>query len=353
MTKDYRTILPSGLQDFESLRQKNAVYVDKTEFIPLLQETGKFIFCSRPRRFGKSLMLNTLDSYYTGVELFQDLSIEKSMHNPGFTTHPVIKLDMSSPAGSRNIEIFEENITSHLRRIAKIYDISSVSNDPANALFSLISDIHDATGKTVVLLIDEYDAPIIRLVYDDNFLSNSELFSDTHKTIERMYSQIKPSEKHLEFVFITGITKFSGLGLFSTITNLTDISLMTKFSTIMGFTQEELENNFIYFLNKSAEELHITKMVLLDKIRDYYNGFSFDGNTRLYSPESINSFFNFNIFGNYWLKAGTSNLLRKFSKTKSLQWISSKEQKLILISSTILMTSSPLLHMDFFTRLAA
>jgi hypothetical protein len=319
MTQDYRTILPSGLQIFEDLRQSNAIYVDKTEFIPLLRETGKFIFCARPRRFGKSLMLNTLASYYSGNDkLFQGLAIENSMQNPDFTTHPVIKLDMSSAAGRRKIEFFEENITSYLRRIAKRYDISSISHDPANALFSLISDIHDTTGKKVVLLIDEYDAPLIRLVHDNNSSYNDDLFSDTHNSIEGLYSQIKPSEEHLEFVFITGITKFSGLGLFSTITNLTDISLMTKFSTIMGFTQEEFESNYIYFLNKSAEELQISKKFLLEKIRDYYNGFSFDGTTKLYNPESINSFFDFNKFGNYWLKAGTSNMLKKFLKDKVL-----------------------------------
>jgi hypothetical protein len=205
-------------------------------------------------------MLNTLDSYYSGkTELFRGLAFENSMLNPNFTTHPVIKLDMSSAAEARRIDIFEESITSFLRIIAKIYDVSLKSNEPANALFSLISDIHETTDKKVVLLIAEYDAPLIRLVYNDNLSYDDNLFSDINYSIVHLLSQIKPSENFLEFVFITGITKFSGQGLFSSIINLTDISVMTKFSTIMGFTQEEFEINYIYFLNKSAENYKYRK----------------------------------------------------------------------------------------------
>jgi hypothetical protein len=229
---------------------------------------------------------------------------------------------MTSAGGSDSIELLKRTLYETVSLATKNNNISLRDDDPAASLFCLISDIYNATGKTVVLLIDEYDAPLISLLRTDNFSDpkhfsvDDELFSKTHRVVERFYSQIKPSENRLELVFITGVTKFPGLGIFSKITNLFDISIMTKFSTLMGFTQKELESNYIYFIDSIVKESKMQKDELLKMIRNYYNGFSFDGVARLYNPESINLYFTMQQFFNFCLKGGTQDLLKKFLHDK-------------------------------------
>jgi hypothetical protein len=264
-------------------------------------------------------MVNTLDAFYSGeANLFQGLAVEATMCSPDFIPYPVITLDMSSPAGSDNMQIFNDLLIECLRLNAERYNLSLRYSDSTGALAFLINDIWKLTGKKVVLLIDEYDAPVISLVQRDRLTYDDHLIAQTRDMMSRFYTQIKYSHKKLEFVFITGVTKFSSMGLFSQLNTLRDISLMPQYAAFMGYTQDELTDNFGYFITKEAEKFKISETELLSKLRDYYNGFSFDGNTKLYNPFSINSFFLFNEFGNYWMRSCSEKLIKKYLVDKAL-----------------------------------
>ncbi|MDR1040133.1 MAG: AAA family ATPase [Deltaproteobacteria bacterium] len=284
--------LPVGWQLFEKLRQKKAVYVDKTQYLPMLREAGDIVFCSRPRRFGKSLTVHALDAYHSGrTELFRGLAAERHMSSPDFTARPVIRLDMNRVAGSDSLEILEMKIKDVLGDNAKRHKVSLNWTDSAGALFSILRDVHEVKGKKVVLLIDEYDAPIIKLIERERIVFNELLLAKTRLVIREFYSQIKSAEEHIEFVFITGVTKLSRMGMFSLLNNLIDISLRPEFASFMGYTQKELEDYFAPFILNIVGKRGKDEKYLLDAIRDYYDGFSFDGKTMLYCPFSILSFF--------------------------------------------------------------
>jgi hypothetical protein len=210
-------ILPLGYQDFTELRLRNLIYVDKTEYFPRLFNISKAVVLSRPRRFGKTLTLNTLDAYFSGEKaLFQGLAAEKYISAPDYVPYPVINLDMGRGAGTYDLGDLERGIIRSLDFNAKRYDLSLKSSYPVDAFDYLIYDIYVASGKTkVVLLIDEYDAPIIRLLQRTGLQFKDDLFNQTRTLMESFYTQIKISDKYLQFVYITGVTKFSKMGVFS------------------------------------------------------------------------------------------------------------------------------------------
>jgi hypothetical protein len=167
-------------------------------------------------------------------------------------------------------------------------------------------------------LIDEYDAPVIKVIQTPGLSRIKDLLEDTRGVMSNFYSKIKSADDYLDLVFITGVTKFSLMGVFSTLNNLTDISLLPEFAAIAGFTQEELENSFRPFIGRTADALNLEENALLDKIRDYYDGFSFDGETRLYNPFSTMSFFRDMDFNNFWMESGSNTLLREMLRDKGL-----------------------------------
>ncbi|MDR1036998.1 MAG: ATP-binding protein [Deltaproteobacteria bacterium] len=316
---EIKPVLPVGLQSFETLRQRNAVYVDKTKYFQTLEETSDVIFCSRPRRFGKTLTVTTLDAYYSGnASLFKGLAVEESISSPDFIKYPVMRLDMSLAGGSPTRQILEESLRVCLNFSAKRHNLSLSSSDSAIAFTLLINDIYEATGKKVVLLIDEYDSPIIKILLRQRVSDEDPLLLETREVMERFYSQIKFMFNQLQFVFITGVTKFSKMGLFSQLNNLVDISLMQNFDAFMGYTEEELTDNFAYFFNNATTLFNMNGNELLSKLRNYYNGFSFDGVTRLYNPFSINYFFLDKKFKNFWIHSGSDKIIRKFLRNKGL-----------------------------------
>ncbi|MDR1313589.1 MAG: AAA family ATPase, partial [Deltaproteobacteria bacterium] len=173
-------VLSIGNPVFEDLRQERGVYVDKSAYLPMLREWGKFIFCSRPRRFGKSLTVSTLDAFYSGrIDLFQGLAVEERMSSPAFVPRPVIKLDMSGPADSESVEILKENIMDLLGKNAERHQVSLHGADYANTFFNLLEDVRKTNGEKVVLLIDEYDSPLISLAERDKRPDNAQLLNDT------------------------------------------------------------------------------------------------------------------------------------------------------------------------------
>ncbi|MDR1315012.1 MAG: AAA family ATPase, partial [Deltaproteobacteria bacterium] len=301
------------------IRKKQAVYVDKTKFITDLENAGKFVFCSRPRRFGKSLTVNMLDAFYSGRnDLFQGLAAENDMRSPNFAASPVIRLDMSAVAGSDSTKILQNTIMRRLGIVAKRHQVPLRGEDCADAFSCLFQDVHEASGQEAVLLLDEYDAPVIELVGRDRLTYNKKLLSDTRNIIQKFYTQIKIEEEHIKLAFITGVTKFSRMGVFSKLNNLLDISLFPQFSAFMGYTHEELKTYFAPFLTRTALELKTSEEGLLNKLKEYYDGFSFDGENEVYNPFSVLSFFKAKEFGNYWMESGSNTVIRKYLRDKAL-----------------------------------
>ncbi|MDR1313313.1 MAG: AAA family ATPase, partial [Deltaproteobacteria bacterium] len=285
-------VLPIGLANFEDIRKKQAVYVDKTKYIADLENAGKFVCCARPRRFGKSLTVNMLDAFYSGRKyLFQGLAAEKDICSPDFVACPVVRLDMSAVAGSDSTVILQNSIMRRLGIIAERHQVSLRGEDYADAFSCLLQDVHETSGQEAVLLLDEYDSPVIDLVGRDNLTYDKKLLSETRNIMQRFYTQIKIEEEHIKLAFITGVTKFSRMGVFSKLNNLLDISLFPDFSTFMGYTHEELKTYFAPFITHTARVLKMSEEGLLNKLKDYYDGFSFDGENEVYNPFSVLSFF--------------------------------------------------------------
>ncbi|MDR1086262.1 MAG: ATP-binding protein [Deltaproteobacteria bacterium] len=310
-------LLP-GIQNFDKLRKKNALYVDKTKFFPMLLKKGVVVFCARPRRFGKSLTVSALDAFFSGrKDLFQRLAALEFMNSRRFTPKPVIRLDLSEADDCETRDDLEEAIRSCLRVNAKRHKVSLRGNRCLTAFSNLLEDVHDATSQKIVLLIDEYDSPVISLIQRE-LTYDPKLVEQTRNFMRSFYSKIKSSDEYLDFVFITGISKFSRMGVFSPLNNLVDISLDSDFAAFMGLTQKELEINFAPYIKSTAKQLRLSEKELLEHIRDYYDGFSFDGRTRVYNPFSALLFFEDREFNNYWMESGSNGLIRKFLLDKKL-----------------------------------
>ena len=301
--------LPIGVQDFVQLRQDNLLYVDKTTRLLELIEDGRRYFLSRPRRFGKSLTLSTLGAMFSGCkELFKGLAAEQWVIQQSENPLPVLRLDMSSLGSYRNREGLNRNLVQRLEEIAEDNELNlKPSTDCEVFLRQLIRSIFKRRGS-VVVLIDEYDKPIL-----DN-LSDLKKADEMREVLRSFYTVLKSCDEYLRFIFITGISKFSKMGVFSAMNNLQDISASHIYSDIAGYTQNELEYYFSDRIEVLAQSMSITKDELTDKIRKYYDGFSFDGVTRLYNPFSILNFFFDGTFKNYWYTSGSPTFIVKYMK---------------------------------------
>ena len=301
--------LPIGVQDFVQLRQDNLLYVDKTTRLLELIEDGRRYFLSRPRRFGKSLTLSTLGAMFSGCkELFKGLAAEQWVIQQSENPLPVLRLDMSSLGSYRNREGLNRNLVQRLEEIAEDNELNlKPSTDCEVFLRQLIRSIFKRRGS-VVVLIDEYDKPIL-----DN-LSDLKKADEMREVLRSFYTVLKSCDEYLRFIFITGISKFSKMGVFSAMNNLQDISASHIYSDIAGYTQNELEYYFSDRIESLAQSMSITNDELTNKIRKYYDGFSFDGVTRLYNPFSILNFFFDGTFKNYWYTSGSPTFIVKYMK---------------------------------------
>ena len=285
--------LPVGLQAFAKVREGNFAYVDKTrQALALANSTGAY-FLSRPRRFGKSLFLDTLRNLFEGrVELFRGLYAEANWNWE--VQYPVIKLDMSG--GSISIDALRSTIEGNLLRAAKRLGIElAVPNEPNELFQQLIYDAYVQYGRKVVLLVDEYDKPMT-----DN-IDDIELAQQMCKQLRSVYSIIKISDEYLRFVMLTGVSKFSKVSIFSGLNNLEDISLEPRYGSICGYTEDELNEVFSGHLRGVDRE----------QLRQWYNGYNFLGTSRVYNPHDILNFikrsqsFGEPHFDNYWFQTGT------------------------------------------------
>ena len=301
--------LPIGIQTFEDIRKENYLYVDKTKQILNLIENGKCYFLSRPRRFGKSLTLSTLEAMFKGkVELFKGLYAEEWVKEQAKNPSPVIKLDMSVLSQYKDGEELNRAIINYLvRYYIKNYELDiSVQDSSGDVFLDVINELYKKNGQ-VVLLIDEYDKPIT-----DN-INNLEKAEEMRETLRSFYGVLKGCSQ-IKFIMITGVSKFSKTGVFSCLNNLDDISMSEEYGDIVGYTQQDLEDNFSDWIEITAQRKSMSKKELLDKIKKYYDGFSFDGITRVYNPFSVLKFFKEKYFYNYWYTSATPSFLAKYLK---------------------------------------
>lgn len=298
--------LPLGEQDFTRLIEDNDIYVDKTKQIYEMLQFSNYIFLSRPRRFGKSLLVSTLAALYTGKkELFKGLWIEDKWE---WETYPVLRLDFSKLSEGGSLDELYDSLMSILEQYAEDYNLKLRGNNPPTFLNSLLEKLHEKTGKRVVLLIDEYDKPIT------NHLIDLKKAERNRQYLRSIYEIIKANSEHIHFLFVTGISKFAKMSIFSVVNHLNDISLMPEFNDIVGFSEQEITDNFGDYLDAFSKKQEITTTHLMDKIRYWYDGFSWDGTNFLYNPFAIVKAFGKMDLQNYWFETGTPSFLMDLIK---------------------------------------
>lgn len=291
--------LPIGIQDFSSLIQGGYVYVDKTEYYHRLVTEGKYYFLSRPRRFGKSLLISTLKEIFSGNrDLFQGLWIHDQLD---WEARPVILLDFTQI--SKRADTLEEGIHLALRDIARSHGVEFTEHANPGRFLELIRTL--GQEKKVAILVDEYDKPLI-----DN-VENLELVNHHRQLLKELYSVIKGNDQFISFFMLTGITKFSQVSIFSDLNNLNDISLDGRYAQMLGYTQDEIVRCFPTYLEGLAARLSGTHRDLLEEMKAWYNGYSWDGVHWLYNPFSILNLLSKQRFQDYWFATGTPTFLMK------------------------------------------
>ncbi|MDR3290929.1 MAG: ATP-binding protein [Methanobrevibacter sp.] len=294
--------LPIGIDDFTTLRSNNYIYVDKTKYIYELFDPGKKYFLSRPRRFGKTLLISTLEELFKGnKDLFKGLFIYNKWD--WNKEHPVIKLDFGNRSYGSICDL-NESLNNFLNRIAEKYEFALSKTSLISDKFGeLLEKIHEKTGERVVVLIDEYDKPIIANI------PNLDLVIDIAKVLKSFYGVLKATYHHIEFVFVTGVSKFTNVSLFSDLNNLDDLTLDDRYNNICGYTHEELIDEFEYYINELKDKLGLSNEEIMNKINFWYDGYSWNGKDRLYTPRSTLDLFNKGKFSNYWFKSATPTFL--------------------------------------------
>ena len=296
---------PVGIQTFSEIIRGGYVYVDKTDLVWQMAHDAKFIFLSRPRRFGKSLLTSTLDSYFKGDrELFKELKIMELEKE--WTQYPVLHLDLSVAKGQDSAEELRETLMWMMKPLTKVYGQENDETTPGKLLTGFIHRAQEKTGKQVAVIIDEYDAPLLDVLHDQSTLDAM------RKVMQEFYVPLKANEAYIKFCFITGITKFSQLSIFSTINNLKNISLLPKFATICGFTEHEVQTVFKEDIREMGEDFKLTLEEMYSKIKFKYDGYHFAGGAEaVFNPFSLLNALDDKMLSNYWFASGTPTFLIK------------------------------------------
>lgn len=304
---DFSRKLPIGIQSFEDLRRNEYLYVDKTEDIFNLVHSGKVYFLSRPRRFGKSLLISTLEAYFEGKkELFEGLAIvELEKNNPdAWKPYPVLHFDFNGKNYTQE-DALKKVIVGHLEEWEETYGTEKQDCDIEERFAAIIKNAYNQTGQQVVVLVDEYDKSLLETI-------NSDLDESNRAVFKGLFGQLKRMDAYLKFVLFTGVTKFSKVSIFSDLNQLNDISLDSRFEKICGITQEELEGEFTSEIKSLAAKFKFTYEECLAELKNRYDGYHFSENmTDIYNPFSLLNAFDKKKFGNYWFETGTPTFLIK------------------------------------------
>ena len=303
--EDLQRLYPIGIQTFSKIREGNYLYIDKKEYVyRMTHSASSYMFLSRPRRFGKSLLTSTLHSYFSGrKELFHGLAMEKLEKE--WTEYPVLHFDMSTAKHADSEQLLQE-LNLKLYGYEQIYGRLEEEVNPNQRLMGLIKRAYEQTGKKVVVLIDEYDAPLLDVVHERENL-------DVLRNIMRnFYSPLKACDPYLRYVFLTGITKFSQLSIFSELNNIKNISMDEPYAAICGISEDEIRLQMKDDLGGLAKKLEITPEEALMKLKENYDGYHFTSpSPDIYNPFSLLNAFADGKFGSYWFGSGTPTYLVK------------------------------------------
>ena len=301
--------LPIGIQSFEFLRSEGYLYVDKTELVYRLVTKGKPYFLSRPRRFGKSLLLSTLEAYFKGKkELFEGLAIEKLEQN--WFEYPVLHLSLNAEKYDSR-ERLERMLELQLESWEEMYGVDKGTMTYSGRFITIIRRAYEQTGRRVVVLVDEYDKPMLQT------FDKPDLQEDFRKTLTAFYTVLKDADPYLQFVFITGVTKFAQMGIFSTLNQLNDISFDLEYNTLCGMTRAEIETVFVPELQELALQTETNYGEAVEQLTRQYDGYRFTpekGFTPMFNPFSVLNALAKSRFGDYWFASGTPTFLVEILK---------------------------------------
>ena len=295
---------PIGIQNFESLRKDGYIYVDKTALMYQLVDSGRYYFLSRPRRFGKSLLISTLEAYFEGKrELFEGLAVEKLEKD--WVKRPVLHLDLNTQKYDTP-ESLENILNAALTRWEQIYGSEPSEVGPALRFQGIIRRARELTGHRVAILVDEYDKPMLQAI------GNEELQNEFRSTLQAFYGALKTMDGSIKFTLMTGATQ---LGKMSMPNIFMDISMDKRYAELCGITEQELRDNFNEDINQLAQAEDMTNNEVYAKLKEYYGGYHFEENSvGIYNPFSLLNTFNLMQFGNYWFEIGTPAYLVELLK---------------------------------------
>ena len=297
-------LYPIGIQTFSEIREKNYLYIDKTEYVYRMTHFAKYVFLSRPRRFGKSLLTSTLHSYFSGrKDLFQGLAMERLEKD--WIEYPVLHFDMSTAKHVDKEQLLQE-LNLKLSEYEGVYGKGQEEINPNQRLMGLIKRAYEQTGRQVVVLIDEYDAPLLDVVHE------KENLGVLRNIMRNFYSPLKACDPYLKYVFLTGITKFSQLSIFSELNNIKNISMDEPYAAICGITEDEMLTQMKEDIGMLAAKLNISSEEVLLKLKENYDGYHFTyPSPDIYNPFSLLNAFADGKFGSYWFGSGTPTYLIK------------------------------------------
>ena len=300
-------IYPIGIQNFEKIRKDGYFYIDKTALIYQMVKTGSYYFLSRPRRFGKSLLISTLEAYFLGKkELFEGLAMEKLEKD--WTTYPIFHIDLNTEKYDTR-ESLDSILNFTLEKWEQQYGTAPSETTFALRFRGLIERAYEQTGQRVVILIDEYDKPMLQAI------GNEELQKEFRNTMKAFYSVLKTMDGCIQFAFLTGVTKFGKVSVFSDLNNLDDISMRNQYIDICGVSEKELHDDLEIELHELADIKGVSYHEICDKLREYYDGYHFTHNSiGIYNPFSLLNTFKYKEFGSYWFETGTPTYLVELLK---------------------------------------
>ena len=300
-------IYPIGIQNFEKIRTDGYFYIDKTALIYQMVKTGSYYFLSRPRRFGKSLLISTLEAYFLGKkELFEGLAIEKLEKD--WTVYPIFHMDLNTEKYDTR-ESLDSILNFTLEKWEQQYGTAPSETTFALRFRGLIERAYKQTGQRVVILIDEYDKPMLQAI------GNEELQKEFRNTMKAFYSVLKTMDGCIQFAFLTGVTKFGKVSVFSDLNNLDDISMRNQYIDICGVSEKELHDDLEIELHELADIKGVSYHEICDKLREYYDGYHFTHNSiGIYNPFSLLNTFKYKEFGSYWFETGTPTYLVELLK---------------------------------------
>lgn len=300
-------IYPIGIQNFEKIRKDGYFYIDKTALIYQMVKTGSYYFLSRPRRFGKSLLISTLEAYFLGKkELFEGLAIEKLEKD--WTVYPIFHMDLNTEKYDTR-ESLDSILNFTLEKWEQQYGTAPSETTFALRFRGLIERAYKQTGQRVVILIDEYDKPMLQAI------GNEELQKEFRNTMKAFYSVLKTMDGCIQFAFLTGVTKFGKVSVFSDLNNLDDISMRNQYIDICGVSEKELHDDLEIELHELADIKGVSYHEICDKLREYYDGYHFTHNSiGIYNPFSLLNTFKYKEFGSYWFETGTPTYLVELLK---------------------------------------